>query len=311
MAIMSPETTQFVLNTVFPILGVVLANVMAFAPVPTFLHILQTGQLHPIDPMPIVIMFGSAIHTFAYAMAIKNPYMYASNGPAVPLVGFSLIALLRAQDLDPRKLRWLLFWTLGSITLLIVNIGIKDVVGFSWGAKWQGFTFNFYQYLFFSFPLSQVRTIVVNRDASPLVPLLVFAVTVNGALWSGYGIAIGNYFIAGPNVVATLVGVMQVVCIAIFGRKEAESLDRSDRGSTSSGNSAGEYRRVRTTEPVDGQEDAEVGTEADDGDADGDDDTPVGTQSDSKKHKEEQRLQRADKRQTTRRRKSTDLEAGV
>lgn len=138
MPIMSPETTHFVLKTVFPILGVVLANAMAFSPVPTFLHILETGQLHPIDPMPIVIMFGSAIHTFAYAMAIKNPYMYASNGPAVPLVGFSLIALLRAQDIDPLKLRWMLVWVLASVTLVIVNLGIKDIADFNWGPKLQG-----------------------------------------------------------------------------------------------------------------------------------------------------------------------------
>ena len=151
-------------------------------------------------------------------------------------------------------------------------------------------TFNFFQYLFFAFPLSQVRSIFVNRDASALVPLLVFAVTINGALWAGYGMAIENYFIAGPNFIATFVGVLQIACIALFGRRKAEQLEAEQAASN------GDYERLSQT---DDEQDGDDQNQSDAGDNEGD-----GQQDPSPKQR------RADKRKTNRRRKSTDLEAG-
>lgn len=193
-----------------------------------------------------------------------------------------------------------------------------------------GLTFNFYQYLFFAFPLSQIRTIFVKRDASALVPLLVFAVTINGALWSGYGIAIGNYFIAGPNFIASLVGVAQILCIALFGRKEADSIENggSCSGSGSSrgrGEFAAGYGRLRTEDiGDDGDDDDEEEERCDVGESPHTESNAVGADcaaseaksstnhdQEPRNQKQQQRLDRAAKRQTERRRKSTDLETGA
>lgn len=83
-----------------------------------------------------------------------------------------------------------------------------------------GVVFNVFQYAFFLFPLSQLRRIFLTRSARSLVPPLAFAVTINGALWFFYGLAIQDYFVAGPNAVATAVGIIQITCIFVFGRGE-------------------------------------------------------------------------------------------
>lgn len=61
------------------------------------------------------------------------------------------------------------------------------------------------------------------------MPLLVTSVTVNGAIWSVYGAAINDWFIAGPNVAATMVGVAQLLLLARFGRAEAKKLERKQQ----------------------------------------------------------------------------------
>lgn len=139
-----------------------------------------------------------------------------------------------------------------------------------------------------------------NRDASPLVPLLVFAVTINGALWAGYGVAIGNYFIAGPNFVATLVGVLQIVCITFFGRKEAEETERAlEEGSGSNG---GEYRDDPGSDEEGDDDDGE-------GEGNGQNETNGNVDGEGASQKQQQKQRRAAKRQTNRRRRSAELEA--
>lgn len=128
----------FIQATAFPLVGVVLANVMAFSPVPTFVNILSTGTLGPTDPMPIVIMFGSAMHTFVYSLAIRNPYMYASNAPAVCAVGFSFMCILRAKDLPTAQIATILTVALGSIAIVIINLGLKEIVQVAWSYKLLG-----------------------------------------------------------------------------------------------------------------------------------------------------------------------------
>lgn len=140
MPVIQDDSSSWILSNVFPVLGVVLANIMSFSPLPTFYRVLvsPSRQLHPIDPMPIAIMFGCAIHTFAYSLAIENPYMYASNGPAVLGVGMSLLIILRAKDLDSRREKWIMGITLSSIAILIVNIGFKDVLKADWAVQVMG-----------------------------------------------------------------------------------------------------------------------------------------------------------------------------
>lgn len=133
-----PNWDPYLLNVVFPILGVVLANIMAASPLPEFYRIFQSQKLHPIDPFPIVIMFACATHTFTYGVAVENPYLYLSNAPAVLIQGFCMIALFRARDFPPEKVKAAVTMILGSIALLLGNIGLFYVVKVPWGQQLLG-----------------------------------------------------------------------------------------------------------------------------------------------------------------------------
>lgn len=133
-----PNWDPYLLNVVFPILGVVLANVMAASPLPEFYRIFQTQKLHPIDPFPIVIMFACAAHTFTYAVAVENPYLFLSNAPAVIIQSFCMLALLRARDFPTEKVKTAMVVILGSIALLLANLGLFYVIKVPWGQQLLG-----------------------------------------------------------------------------------------------------------------------------------------------------------------------------
>lgn len=133
-----PNWDPYVLNVVFPVLGVVLANIMAASPLPEFFAIFQAKKLHPIDPFPVVIMFASALHTFVYAVAVQNAYLFISNAPAVLIQAFCMMALFRAQDFPEDKIKTATGVILASIALLLANLGLYYVVQVPWGQQLLG-----------------------------------------------------------------------------------------------------------------------------------------------------------------------------
>ncbi|KAI3637745.1 hypothetical protein MIR68_004394 [Amoeboaphelidium protococcarum] len=71
-------------------------------------------------------------------------------------------------------------------------------------------------------PLSVLYRILKLRYESKVRELiyipLAIAMIMNGSLWSVYGFVLNDYFIWFPNVVAVVVGVLQVVLVFIFGK---------------------------------------------------------------------------------------------
>lgn len=118
-----------------------------------------------------------------------------------------------------------------------------------------------YQYAFFLFPLVQLLTVFHDRNAATLVPHLVLAVTVNGFIWSIFGLTLQDWFVAGPNIAATIVGAIQLVCIVVFGRRTSQSGDRprpnkrsSSAGSTSRRRRGDGYQSINTEDEEEQQQ---------------------------------------------------------
>jgi solute carrier family 50 protein (sugar transporter) len=76
--------------------------------------------------------------------------------------------------------------------------------------------------LFYASPLSTVVEVVRSRSSDSLhLPLSVMNI-VNGSLWLVYGLAITDYFIAVPNGVGALLGVVYCALICAFPRKRSK-----------------------------------------------------------------------------------------
>lgn len=95
-----------------------------------------------------------------------------------------------------------------------------------------GITCVLLQILFFASPIALIRQIIQSRDSSSVYIPLAIATIVNCVLWSVYGIVlggflvnIGDYFLAGPNMAATLLGLVQIGLVGVFPRKAKAILE--------------------------------------------------------------------------------------
>ncbi|KAH6564996.1 hypothetical protein BASA62_007589 [Batrachochytrium salamandrivorans] len=65
-------------------------------------------------------------------------------------------------------------------------------------------------------PLSGFYSVIKNKDASSIDPILAAASLVNGSLWSIYGLALGDAFIWSPNLLGVVFCVVQFVLMAVY-----------------------------------------------------------------------------------------------
>eukprot|EP00887_Chlorella_sp_A99_P007766 scaffold20.g7766.t1 len=82
-------------------------------------------------------------------------------------------------------------------------------------AMW-GFTANAILLMYYAAPLSTILTVVRTRNSSSLFFPLAIMNSVNGTLWLIYGIARKDLFIAVPNGIGALLGLVLVGLIIIF-----------------------------------------------------------------------------------------------
>ena len=76
---------------------------------------------------------------------------------------------------------------------------------------------------FYGAPLSTIYTVTRLRDSSSIHVRTMITNTFNGAFWTAYGLAISDYFIAVPNSLGALFGVIQIVLCILFPRKQQSS----------------------------------------------------------------------------------------
>jgi solute carrier family 50 protein (sugar transporter) len=98
-------------------------------------------------------------------------------------------------------------------------------------------TANFGTIAFYTAPVLDVMRVIRLRDASSLELRFIIATTMNSSMWFIYGLAaINNYFVWSPNVIGVVLGVVQMVLIAVYGNKQARKADgnltTSDASST-------------------------------------------------------------------------------
>ena len=69
---------------------------------------------------------------------------------------------------------------------------------------------------FYTAPLSAFVQVIKTRNAGLFHGPLAIASLVNSVLWAIYGVAINDYFIAGPNGLGVVTALLQVVFILVF-----------------------------------------------------------------------------------------------
>eukprot|EP00877_Chromochloris_zofingiensis_P005579 jgi/Chrzof1/15021/Cz09g24080.t1 len=208
------------LKHVAPALGCVVAFMLFASPVKAVLQVRRQRALGALNPLPMVAMWANCVGWVVYSFINRDYYVLASNVPGLLLGTFMTISCYGLAD---EKLRDTMMQGILFFTLLISGSGITvSFGGFeheSVASIW-GTTCVIILLIFYTAPLSAVAEVLKTRSSATLYLPFACMNVVNGLLWFAYGLAVGDIFIWGPNMVGICFGGIQVLLCLIYPKTE-------------------------------------------------------------------------------------------
>eukprot|EP00956_Cyclotella_meneghiniana_P032605 scaffold90301_cov56-Cyclotella_meneghiniana.AAC.2 len=146
-----------------------------------------------------------------YGLSIQDPYVTLSNVPGCIASIWYVVTILPLLKDDTLQQTQGLVVLLSAFTinlwtwLSLTNKSLGQISS----------TLGMYASLLFILlsgsPLSTIKTVVSTKSSKSILTPLTLAQVVNTALWSVYGLAIGDRFVYGPNGVGLVFGLVQLL----------------------------------------------------------------------------------------------------
>ncbi|XP_074320966.1 bidirectional sugar transporter NEC1-like [Silene latifolia] len=213
MAIITVET----LAAIFGILGNVVAVGVFLSPVPTFYRIYTKKSSEGYKSIPYSVALFSAMMLLYYGSLKPNGILLItinSFGCFIELIYLTIFVAYSPKETKRSTLMLLLLFNMGGfgLVLLLTSFLTKgqkriDVVG------WINAAINI---CVFAAPLSIMRQVIKTRSVEFMPITLTLALNFNATMWFFYGFFIKDYYIAAPNVLGFLLGMVQTILYIIY-----------------------------------------------------------------------------------------------
>ena len=203
----------------FPVVGVVLSNVLYFSSWPAVQTAYTTGRLGSLNVLPTALMVVSSISWMTYALAISNGYIMASNLPgAIATVAFTvvLLPLIPRENASARlQVQCVLVFGTAAELILWTCLVFSDA-----GFEQRKFALGLYSsglcVALFASPLSTAYEVITTANAASIYAPLTVAQCTNCLMWTIYGVTIGDVWVFGPNGTGLVLGLIQLVLKCLF-----------------------------------------------------------------------------------------------
>ena len=93
-------------------------------------------------------------------------------------------------------------------------------------SKALGFYGSLICVILFASPLSTMREVIAAKSSATIYAPLTLAQVANCATWTGYGFAIGDLWVWGPNLTGLLLGLMQLALKLVFPVRGGAAVER-------------------------------------------------------------------------------------
>ena len=221
------------MTVVAPVVGMTLANVMFFSGVPAMLRCKRDGALGDMNPAPFPMVLANCVGWMGYAILAQDFFVFFGAAPG-SIIG--LFFTIVGYGLTPHGSDMRIYLEKVVSLLSVALVAVVFYVGFA--ARWlprsesgddsgdsvehkrfiMGLFCNAVLVLYYSSPLTTIRTVLVEKNAKTLYAPTCAANAVNGAAWATYGFALGDFYLVAPNAVGAALGVVQLLLIRIFPR---------------------------------------------------------------------------------------------
>ncbi|XP_071710049.1 bidirectional sugar transporter NEC1-like [Rutidosis leptorrhynchoides] len=209
------------LTLAFGLLGNVVSFMVFLAPIPTFYKVYKKKSTEGFQSAPYVVGLFSAMLWIYYALLKSNVLLLIT----INSVGCFIETLYIVFFLfyAPKKAR---MESLKLIVLLIV-FGFGSIVGltqiFTSGVT-RGVIVGWICLIFslcvFVAPLGVLRQVIKTKSVEYMPILLSVALTLSAVMWFFYGLLLGDFNIAIPNVLGFTFGIIQMILYFVYKNKK-------------------------------------------------------------------------------------------
>ncbi|KAE8651732.1 bidirectional sugar transporter NEC1 [Cucumis sativus] len=214
------------LQFIFGLLGNIISFMVFLAPVPTFWTVYKKKTSEGFQCIPYVVALMSAMLLLYYAVLKTNAYLLISInsfGCVIELIYIALYFYYAPKKLKIFTLKLLMILNLGSYgvmvggTMLILH-GNKRTHAVGWICA----AFNL---AVFASPLAIMKRVITTKSVEYMPFSLSFFLTLSATMWFFYGFFIKDLFIALPNIVGFLLGMVQMIMYMIYKDRKGNSLE--------------------------------------------------------------------------------------
>ncbi|KAG2445336.1 hypothetical protein HYH02_008801 [Chlamydomonas schloesseri] len=238
------------LDTVVPGMGAVISILMYLSPLKAVLKAQREKHLGDLNPIPFSIAIANCIAWLGYGLLKKDPFVCAPNAPGVLIGTFmSITAHGMADEAAKQRIRFVVCLAAGIFPFLgVYTAFFADSAAVQQGL-W-GLAGNIICLVYYAAPLSTMWDVIRTRNSSSILVPLTMMNTLNAALWTTYGVAVGDPYIWAPNGIGLALSVMQIALRLVFPARAATPLPSHTHHSGASGGS--KYTRLDEELPMGG-----------------------------------------------------------
>lgn len=236
---------------VFPAIGTVLSTCMAFSPYPAIRRLnasRRRGSVSAIgddlNPVTSLTMFLNCTLWCIYAFVAENYVIFAASIFGSCLGLFYLLAMFPCLSMSKqqRLAAWMVtglavILCLGMVATITLGHEQRTDAQFMLGISGNIILAFYYSYVVIScfiLPTNRLLIIYILFNSSPMTTLykviklknsiffswqMACASTANGLLFTGYGLAIQDYFVWIPNLCGASLGIVQLFLIVVLPRQ--------------------------------------------------------------------------------------------
>ncbi|KAK9066381.1 hypothetical protein SSX86_013703 [Deinandra increscens subsp. villosa] len=209
------------LTLAFGLLGNVVSFMVFLAPIPTFYKVYKSKSTQGFQSAPYVVGLFSAMLWIYYALLKTNVLLLITiNSVGCFIETFYICFFLFYA---PKKAR---MESLKLIVLLVVvGFGLIVVLTqfFASGAA-RGVIVGWICLVFslcvFVAPLGVLRQVIKTKSVEYMPILLSVALTLSAVMWFFYGLLLGDFNIAVPNVLGFTFGIIQIILYFVYKKKK-------------------------------------------------------------------------------------------
>lgn len=211
---------------IFPALGVVLSNALYFSPLPAVRNAIATEKLGALNVLPQAMMVLATFAWLCYGFSCPNYFIVSANLPGFVVAIYYVKGTFRLIPSDRPQDRQLVLSVLAvglgaiaSLLLAVYLFGVKHAT--------RSFVLGTYAscicVALFASPLSTMRQVVREGNASSIQALLTATQCTNCLMWTIYGwFMADDVWVWGPNGTGLVLGVIQLLLKLVYPSSRAE-----------------------------------------------------------------------------------------